>query len=150
MTEPEQKTHEEYMQQCIELANEAKRNGESPCGSIIVRNNKVIGTGIECSKAHQDITYHAEIEALRDAIQSNGSQDLSDCTLYTTHEPCIMCSYMIRHTRIKTVVTGLSVGEVGGYSSKLPLLHDESISTWHTPPTLITGVLESECKKLHD
>lgn len=140
--------HESYMRICIELAKIAKRRGDSPCGSIIVQNGVIIGEGIEGGKTQMDVTFHAEIETIRNATKHIGKQDLSDCIMYTTHEPCIMCSYMIRHTKIAVIVSGVSTGEIGGFSSKLPLLKDTTIKRWSVPPTLINGVLEKECREL--
>jgi tRNA(adenine34) deaminase len=141
-------TDEAYMLQCIELAIQAKAQGETPVGSIIVQGAEIIGKGIECNKTHNDITFHAEIEAVRRATEHLKSQDLSSCIMYTTHEPCIMCSYVIRQTKIKTVIIGLTNKEVGGINSKYALLADSSIDKWGKPPTIITGVLEEECSKL--
>ena len=140
--------HEGFMKRCIELAHIAKSRGESPVGSVIVKNGEIIGEGVEGGKAHLDITFHAEIEAIRQASQFLQSQDLSECVLYTTHEPCIMCSYMIRHTKINTIVSALSTGEYGGASSHYPLLLDTGIHKWENPPELISGILEEECRKL--
>jgi tRNA(adenine34) deaminase len=140
--------HETYMRICINLAKIAKQRGDSPVGSIIVQNGVIIGEGIEGGKTHKDITFHAEIEAIRKATKHIEKQDLSDCILYTTHEPCIMCSYMIRHTKIPLIVTGLTTGEIGGFSSKLPLLLDTTIQKWATPPSLINGILAKECADL--
>jgi len=148
MIKPELQQHEAYMKACIDLAKIAKQRGDSPVGSIIVQNGLVIGEGIEGGKTHKDITFHAEIEAIRNAIKYLGKQDLSDCILYTTHEPCIMCSYMIRHTKIPLIVTGITTGEIGGFSSQLPLLLDTTIKKWTTPPNLINGILEKECGDL--
>lgn len=133
------------MQECIKLALVAKGHGDFPVGSIVVKDGKIIGSGFEASRAHSDITFHAEIESIRAATRYLGSQDLSQCCLYTTHEPCIMCSYVVRHTGINTVVIGLMTGESGGFSSQLPVLIDTTIKKWGKPPVLITGILESEC-----
>lgn len=143
------KEHEFYMHRCVALGIQASHRGDSPVGSVIVKDGHVIGEGIEGGKSHMDITYHAEIEAIRHATHALKSQDLSDCILYTTHEPCIMCSYMIRHTKIKTVVMGITTGEIGGYSSAYPVLTDTGISKWSAPPDIITGVLEDHCRALH-
>lgn len=148
MTNPELEQHEAYMKACIDLAKIAKQRGDSPVGSIIVQNGLMVGEGVEGGKTHKDITFHAEIEAIRNATKHLGKQDLSDCILYTTHEPCIMCSYMIRHTKIPLIVTGITTGEIGGFSSQLPLLLDTTIKKWTTPPNLITGILEKECGDL--
>ncbi|QOW09593.1 nucleoside deaminase [Kaistella flava (ex Peng et al. 2021)] len=142
--------HESYMRICLDLAKIAKQRGDSPVGSIIVQNGVIIGEGIEGGKTHKDITFHAEIEAIRNATKKIEKQDLSDCIMYTTHEPCIMCSYVIRHTKIPIIVTGIATGEIGGFSSKLPLLLDTTIKKWSTPPILIKGILEKECAALHN
>lgn len=136
------------MRICIGLAKIAKQRGDSPVGSIIVQNGTIIGEGIEGGKTQKDITFHAEIEAIRNATKTLGIQDLSNSILYTTHEPCIMCSYVIRHSKISIIVTGLATGEIGGFSSKLPLLLDTTIKRWTPPPTLIKGILEKECATL--
>lgn len=137
------------MRQCIDIAMQARLRGDSPVGSLIVRDGRVIATGMEGGKTFGDITYHAEIEAIRHATALLKSQHLPDCILYTTHEPCIMCSYVIRHTKINTVVMGLNTGEIGGASSIYPLLLDTSIHKWGPPPVLITGILQQECSDLH-
>lgn len=142
--------HEFYMAECIVLAKIAKARGDSPVGSSIVRNEKIIGEGIEGGKTHQDIIFHAEIEAIRDAVKYTGTPDLSDCILYTTHEPCIMCSYVIRHHKIGLVVVGITTGEIGGYSSKYPLLLDKEIKKWSSPPEIIVGIMEKECRELNN
>ena len=136
------------MQKCIELAKIARQRGESPVGAVVVRLEAIIGEGIESSKTHQDITYHAEMEAIRAAIKKVNTQNLSDCILYTTHDPCIMCSYLIRHTKIPLVVMGILTGEMGGYSSQLPVLLDTAIKKWQSPPVLLNGILEDECRKV--
>jgi tRNA(adenine34) deaminase len=140
--------HETFMRKCIELALVAKNRGDSPVGSVLVKNGIVIAQGIEAGKTNKDITFHAEIEAIRNANKYLNSQDLSDCTLYTTHEPCIMCSYVIRHTQVNKVVIGIATPNTGGYSSKLKVLSDTSVKTWQAPPELIFGVLESACEAL--
>ena len=142
--------HEYFMQKCIELALIAKRRGDSPVGSVLVMNGQIVAQGIEGGKTHIDITFHAEIEAIRRATESLKTQDFSDCIMYTTHEPCIMCSYIIRYTKIQTIVVGLLTGDTGGFSSCFPLLLDKTIKSWSKPPTIISGILEMECRKLHD
>ncbi|MCO6495868.1 MAG: nucleoside deaminase [Bacteroidetes bacterium] len=138
-----------FMCKCIELAKKAKERGDSPVGSIVIRNNEIVGEGIVGGKTHHDITYHAEIEAIRDAVRKLNTNDLSDCSLITTHEPCILCSYVIRHYKINTVVMGLCVDEIGGYSSDFNILSTDAISKWQKAPVVITGVMKEECNLLH-
>ena len=137
--------HAFYMNRCIELGLLAKQRGDSPVGSVLVADGVIVSEGIEGGKTHRDITYHAEIEAIRNLVKSTGLTDLSHCILYTTHEPCIMCSYVIRHHKINTVVWAISTGVYGGGSSDYKLLEDRSVHTWATPPLLISGVMEQAC-----
>ncbi|MBS1487886.1 MAG: nucleoside deaminase [Bacteroidetes bacterium] len=148
MTSEDKQLYEGLMFNCIELAKVAQNRGDSPVGAILVKNGKIISEGIEGGKTHRDITFHAEIEAIRNAVNVLNKIDLSDCFMVTTHEPCIMCSYVIRHHKINLIVVGVTTGEIGGCSSKLPLLLDKSISKWVEPPKVITGILEEECKAL--
>ena len=140
--------HEFFMRKCIKLALVAKERGDSPVGCVIVKDEEIIAEGIEGGKTYKDITYHAEIEAIRQAGNVIDANDLSGYTMYTTHEPCIMCSYVIRHKKISTIVVGRLTGDIGGWASKYPLLADTSIAKWGSPPTVITGVLQQECENL--
>ena len=73
------------------------------------------------------------------------SADLSGCTLYTNVEPCVLCSYAIRKSRIDRVVIGIPAGALGGLSSSYPILRDADISSFGAPPAITQGVLASEC-----
>lgn len=148
MERKEKHGHEIYMRKCIDLARVARQRGDSPAGSILVRNEIIVAEGIEGGKTHNDITCHAEIEAIRKACDLLQTQNLSDCIMYTTHEPCIMCSYVIRHTGIPTIVFGIATGEIGGFSSRLPLLLDSTIKRWRNIPVIIKGVLEQNIREL--
>ena len=141
--------YEFYMNKCIELARIAKKRGDSPVGSILVKDDIIVGEGIEGVKVHNDITFHSEIEVIRNATQRLNTRDLSDCILFSTHEPCIMCSYAIRHHKINTIVFAISVEDVGGYSSKFKVLEDQSVKKWGSSPRIIKGILEEECLKLY-
>jgi tRNA(adenine34) deaminase len=134
------------MERCIELGKEAMLNGNPPVGSLLVKDDVIIGFGQEAGKSGNDITKHAEIEAIRDAIVNH--QSIMGVTLYTTHEPCIMCSYVIRHHQIKTIVFGSKSKYVGGTTSEFKILETENIPSWTNAPELIIGVLENECNAL--
>lgn len=143
MTDTEK--YEGLMRRCIELAKIAKDRGDSPVGSVIVKDGQVVAEGIEGGKTRKDITFHAEIEAVRGATSRLATTDLSDCFMVTTHEPCIMCSYVIRHHKIRLLIVGMTTGEIGGYSSVLPVLLNRTISKWSAPPEIVDGILEQEC-----
>jgi tRNA(adenine34) deaminase len=137
-----------WMQQCIELGWQALQGGNPPVGALLVNAGKVVGRGLEAGKSKNDITCHAETEAIRDAIENGQDVNMKDCTLYTTHEPCILCSYVIRHHRIGMVVMGMDVAHIGGASSAYPILKTRDIAIWSEPPLLIHNILQEECEQL--
>ena len=141
------KEQERWMKRCLQLGREALLNGNAPVGSVLVAAGDIIGKGREAGKSKNDITCHAEIEAIRDAIHQ-GYSDLWGATLYTTHEPCIMCAYVIRQHRIPTVVMGLTVAEVGGYTSAYPILRATNIPHWGPAPQVVMSILAKECAAL--
>ena len=141
--------HEPYMRLCVKLAGIAHERGEVPVGSVIVRDGAVIAEGIEGVREQHDIAHHAEMEAIRRTCQILQTLDLSGCTLYTSAEPCFMCSYAIRACRIGTVVFGTPVNTVGGFSSHFPVLSTSAVPNWGPPPTIVQGILREECEAAH-
>ena len=129
-----------FMERCEALAAIAAQQQESPVGSVVVLSGQIIGEGIEADKAKQDVTCHAEVEAIREAVKKHG-KDLSAATLYTTHEPCILCSYVIRHHHIGRVVIRQAVAHIGGATSAYPILTATDIPIWGAPPTVEFGML---------
>lgn len=139
---------EAFMRQAIRLAHIARERGDAPVGSVVVCKGRIIGRGVESVRQKNDLTAHAELKAMQQACRALGSRDLSGCTLYTTVEPCWMCSFGIRAARIARVVTGRAVPHVGGISSRHPILTDSGIQNWPRPPVVTAGVLEAECRGL--
>lgn len=126
------------MKRCFELAEQAKQNNESPVGSLLTDGiGNILAEGIEANKSKNDVTCHAEIEAIRNALKKLSVADLQNTVLYSTHEPCVMCSYVIRSYGIRKVVYSISAGEVGGTSSNFPILKTETIIRWKSPPEII-------------
>jgi len=142
------KTHEFYMKKCLQQAEKALANGDPPVGAVVVLNDTVIGEGIEAGKSSGDITNHAEILAIRDAIKNGFENDLSNALLYTTHEPCIMCSYLIRHHKIPHIIFGTSVDYVGGFTGQFEVLTTEEVPKWGKGPIVTRGICEVECREL--
>lgn len=136
------------MRRCIELAHQAAQSNDTLVGSLIVRDGKIIGEGVEAVKAKCDFTAHAEIEAIKAACSDLTTTNLSGCILYSTAEPCFMCSYAIRQARITLVVFGRAAPGVGGVTSAHPILTDALIKNWNPPPNVVAGVLEKECWEL--
>ena len=139
---------ESFMRRCLELARRALDVGDVPVGSIVVRDDRVIGEGYERTRQRLDPAAHAEIEALRAACGALGTLDLSGATLYTTVEPCVLCAYAVRHTRIQRVVFGVKAGSLGGVTGPYPLLADATSFTGIEPPAVTSGVLAEECERL--
>jgi tRNA(adenine34) deaminase len=142
------KNDEDFMRRCLELGKTSMANGDAPVGSLVVFGGKVIAEGIEAVRAKNDPTAHAEIEAVRLACKKSGALDLSGATLYTNVEPCVMCAFAIRQTGIRTVIFGLSNSDVGGATSKFPVLTDSGFPAKHNPPEIRAGILRAECEHL--
>lgn len=83
--------HEDFMRQAIALAVENVKSGGGPFGAVIVKDGKVVATGVNRVTSDNDPTAHAEVNAIRKACMLLGTFDLSGCVLYTSCEPCPMC-----------------------------------------------------------
>lgn len=135
--------HEHYMALAIGLAREAYNRGDWPTGALIVRDDNVIGTGQNRQITRTDITWHAETDAIRDAMSRLDSIDLSGATLYTPMEPCPMCAYAIKMAGIGRMVVALRHAalrrrDVGEFTM-------ESFGTMvHWQFELVSGVMEQD------
>ncbi|WJS93304.1 nucleoside deaminase [Flavobacterium johnsoniae] len=138
-----------YMNKCLDLAKSALKAGNPPVGALIVFDGKVVGKGIESGKSTGDITNHAEILSIRDAIKNGYSDKLNLSQMYTTHEPCIMCSYMIRHHKITEIIYGTAVPYVGGFTSQFNILETEDVPKWENKPKITGDVCVEECNVLN-
>jgi tRNA(adenine34) deaminase len=127
--------HQQYMERCFVLAEKANAEGESAVGSVVVKEGKIVGEGYEKSRQSKDITRHAEIVAILDAIKNKA--DLAGAILYSNVEPCILCSYAIRHYKISTVVFAKQSGESGGTRAPFNVLTTTELSLWGPPPNVI-------------
>lgn len=141
-------TDQVYMRSCLELARLALAAGEVGVGALVARDGCVIGTGHEHTRARLDPAAHAEIEACRAACHAVGTLDLSGATLYTTVEPCVLCAYVIRQTRIIRVVFGVNAGALGGVTGPYPLLTDAMLAPDQALASVEGGVLEEECRRM--
>ena len=126
--------HQQYLERCMVLAQRAAAEGESPVGSVLVKDGKIIGEGYEKSRQLKDITRHAEVVAVLDAVQKGA--DVSGSVLYSNVEPCILCSYAIRHYKIKEVVFVKYSGELGGTRAPYNILTATDLRSWGQPPAI--------------
>jgi tRNA(adenine34) deaminase len=140
--------HEEYMRRCLALAQQAGAQGDTPVGALVVRHGAIIGEGVESIRSQFDPSAHAEALAIRAACRHQQSLDLSDSTIYSTVEPCVLCGYALRRSGVSGLVYGIPAGQAGGLTSRYAILTDRELTGWPPPPTVISGVLADECLAL--
>lgn len=135
----------DFMYEALNLAQQAREEGEVPVGAVIVKDNIVIGRGYNRPITTSDPTAHAEIIALRDAAQHLCNYRLSECTLYVTLEPCVMCAGAIFHARIARLVYGSKDFKTGACGSIINLPMEKQLNH-HTQ---VTGnILENKSSSL--
>jgi tRNA(adenine34) deaminase len=137
-------THDEAMNQALANGAEAMARGDWPTGSVIVLEGKVIASGQNRQNTLNDITVHAETDALRSAFASLKRTSLEGATLYTTMEPCPMCAEAMRMAKVSRLVLGLRHADL-----KRTDLGTYSIETYcqmlDWPLDIVTGVRHAEC-----
>ncbi|MBW7844746.1 MAG: nucleoside deaminase [Bacteroidia bacterium] len=128
-----------FMQMAYKEAQKAFEFGEIPVGAVVVSNNKVIGKGYNLTEQLNDVTAHAEMQAITAATNYLGAKYLTDCTLYVTLEPCVMCGGALYWSKISKVVFGTKDEKQG--AGRLGNLY-------HPKTEIVSGIMESECKQL--
>ena len=130
-----------FMQLCQELAAEALADGNAPVGAVVVYEQEVVGRGVESTVSQSRITAHAELLALQAARERLGRPDLTGCTLYSTHEPCVMCGYAIRYHRVSRVVFGQASDYLGSCTSAFPIMLTTAVPPHWSPPPQVEQFL---------
>lgn len=131
---------EQYMRKALYEAERAAEEGEIPIGAVIVCKDRIISRAHNLTEKLHDVTAHAEMQAITSAADLLGGKYLSDCTLYVTVEPCVMCAGAIGWAQIGRIVYGAS-DEKRGYQLYAPRAS-------HPKATVTRGVLEAECRQL--
>ena len=129
-----------YMTMALSEAQKAFAMGEVPVGCVIVADGQVVGRGHNLTETLADVTAHAEMQAITAATNTLGGKYLTQCTLYVTVEPCVMCAGAIGWAQVKRVVYGAS-DEKRGFTVFAP-------KALHPKCTISSGVLESDCREL--
>ena len=132
-------SHEYFMKMALQEAEAAKDLQEVPIGCVIVMNNRVIARGHNLTEQLNDVTAHAEMQAITSAANFLGGKYLKDCTMYVTLEPCVMCAGALAWSQISNVVIGARDEKRGFINKNLQL---------HPKTEIITGILENECSVL--
>ena len=128
------------MRKALMEAEAAFREGEIPIGAVVVCQDRIIARAHNLTETLNDVTAHAEMQAITAAANELGGKYLTGCTLYVTVEPCIMCAGALGWSQIPRVVYGCR-DEKRGYSDYAPL-------AMHPKCTVTGGVLEEECRQL--
>lgn len=131
---------EYFMNAALQLARQAAEAGEIPVGAVVVSNNRIIGKGYNQTERLQDVTAHAEILAISAASNYLNAKYMTDCTLYVTLEPCVMCAGALFWAQISRIVIGAN-DEKRGYTRVQP-------SLLHPKTRLVTGILADESRTL--
>lgn len=131
---------EYFMKQALIEAQNAFAKGEVPVGAVIVCDQRIIARAHNLTETLNDVTAHAEMQAITAAANVLGGKYLTNCTLYVTLEPCPMCAGGLLWSQISKIVYGAQ-DEKRGYSIYEPKLT-------HKKTEIIGGVLEDECATL--
>jgi tRNA(adenine34) deaminase len=127
---------EYFMKQALQEAKKAFDLGEVPVGAVVVANNQVIARAHNFTEKLNDVTAHAEIQAITAASEYLGAKYLTGCTLYVTLEPCVMCGGALYWSQIDKVVFGARDEKRGAGRLQESIYH---------PKTLVTnGLLADE------
>lgn len=129
-----------YMTMALAEAQKAFAMGEVPVGCVIVADGQVVGRGHNLTETLADVTAHAEMQAITAATNTLGGKYLTQCTLYVTVEPCVMCAGAIGWAQVQRVVYGAS-DEKRGFTVYAP-------KALHPKCTVSSGLLEAECREL--
>lgn len=131
-----------FMKIALEEAEIAAKEGEMPVGAVVVKDGEVIATGHNLRNVSHDPTLHAEIVAIRKAAEILSDWRLSDCDLYVTLEPCVMCSGAIINSRMRSVYFGAYDAEYGAAGGRIDLF---SNSYFGSTTKVYGGIMEDEC-----
>ena len=127
------------MKLAIREAQQAFEKGEVPVGAVIVLKNQIIARAHNLTETLNDVTAHAEMQAITAAADFLGGKYLKDCTLYVTLEPCQMCAGASSWAQIDKIVFGASDPQRGFLKLGTQL---------HPKTKVVSGILSDECSKL--
>lgn len=135
-------TDEYFMREALKEANKALEIGEVPVGAVVVCKNRIIARAHNQTEKLTDATAHAEMLATTAAANYLGSKYLSECTLFVTLEPCVMCAGALHWVQLQKLVFGASDLQRGYSLVQTPLLHPRT--------EVVKGVKDDEAKGLID
>lgn len=127
------------MRIALQQAEEARDQDEIPVGCVVVSNTRIIAKSHNLTETLNDVTAHAEMQAITSAAEFLGGKYLLNCTMYITLEPCVMCAGALAWSQISKVVIGARDEQRGFMNKNLSL---------HPKTEIVTGILENECSEI--
>jgi tRNA(adenine34) deaminase len=140
-------TDADYLDLALRDAAQAFARGDWPVAALIVRDGTILGAGQNRQNSEDDVMWHAETDALRNAARTHGAAAVAGATLYSTMEPCPMCAWAMKLAGIRRLVLGLRNTrlrrtDLGAYTI------ESFCALTAYPLELTTGVREAECLAL--
>ena len=139
----------EFMKEAIRLSAEAAKHGNEPFGAVLVKDNQIVCTNENQIYSRHDFTYHAELGLIRKFSEETGITDLHAYTLYSSCEPCFMCSGAMVWVKLGRLVYGAGnqdleaiLGREGCPCSEIVFAHS------HRHPAVTAGVLRDEARQI--
>ena len=132
-------TDDYFMKMAFQEAQLALEKDEVPIGCVIVSNNRVIAKSPNLTETLNDVTAHAEMQAITSGANYLGGKYLQNCTMYVTLEPCVMCAGALNWSQITKVVIGARDEQRGFINKGLSL---------HPKTEVVTGIMENECSQI--
>lgn len=126
-----------FMQQALKEASYAAEDGEVPVGAVVVCNGTIIARAHNLTERLNDVTAHAEMQAVTMAANYLGGKYLNDCELFVTLEPCVMCAGALSLSHIGRVVFG-AFDDKRGFSKLAP-------NAMHPKTKVVGGIMQQEC-----
>ncbi len=131
---------EKYMRMALDEARRAFDEGEIPIGCVVVCKDRVVARAHNLTETLNDVTAHAEMQAITAAANTLGGKYLTDCTLYVTVEPCPMCAGALGWAQVSRIVYGCDDPK-RGYREYAP-------RALHPKATVVSGILTADCSQL--
>lgn len=132
-------TDEYFMKMAFQEAELALEQDEVPIGCVVISNDRVLAKSHNLTETLNDVTAHAEMQAITSAANYLGGKYLQNCTLYVTLEPCVMCAGALNWSQISKVVIGARDEQRGFINKGLSL---------HPKTEVVTGIMENECSEI--
>ena len=141
-------TEEDYIREAIEEAKIAKAAGEWPFGAVIVHDGRIIARAGCTETGTKNVLGHAELQAINDACIALGRNNLSDCAIYGTNEPCLMCASAIFQAKIPKVAFALTRADLPHLLRERKLRIDDLATDVGYEAQITRGTLKDEALEL--